>query len=317
VTVTVTARFEPGAAPKPAEPKVTPVKPAPAQPLPTRARGSVENEGSSLYTRVFAGHVYDAATLALPADAVLVVPESAVVAYGAPPKTIELFMDKTLAFMGHPPEAMPAAGVRNNMGCAARRESGTLLVGTYGEWMSIEGGAGLALFVRVPADVHVVARARIAGPDSDASTWPEDAPIARQEAGRIGYWYAATQPAPGWRAIPSRPDNARVARFVEPRPEAARAAREAPVDRSAPIEAVVEAKKADLAPCADARPNLAAASVDWRVLADGRLEGLAMRSMDANTPAFEACVTRTIRAWTFPATGGGATRVSAVFVFGK
>ncbi len=318
VHVQVEAHGPPRAPAPREEPKETPVTPRPEAPLDLRAdpQGSVDGGGRSLHKNVFGGSVFDVATFQLGAEIILVLPAAATVAYGAPKGQALIYSEKSLAFMGHPPEGMPAAGVRQNIGCASRSVTGKLVVGTYGEWGSIEGGAHMALFVLVPPSTRVVTRAGLEGESSEAGTWPDGAPVAASEAGRIGYWYAATRPAPGWKAIASRPDPSRTARRSGATAPARESASTTPPldDHEHAIEDFVTSHAAELAVCAEARPNLRAAVMTWRVVAGGLAEAVSVSPMAANARAFEECLVRSVQAWKFPASPPPVA-VRASFVF--
>src|SRR5437764_1405277 len=88
------------------------------------------------------GSAFDQAALDLSPYKVVVLPDDADVQEGPPGQRLQVFLRKTLAFGGHPPERMSIRGARKNMGCAVRAEGEMLTVAPFGEWGShIEGGA--------------------------------------------------------------------------------------------------------------------------------------------------------------------------------
>jgi hypothetical protein len=187
------------------------------------AIGAVKAEGFAVSRGTFAGSVFDRGNVSLKASIKrIILPSNAAVAVGAPASTIEVFTEKNLGFMGHPPTPITAESVRHNMAIATREDGSDLLLGTFGEFDThIEGGAGLLLFVRVPSDgVTVLGRRELSGEDSIVMKFPESIPYAKQEAGKIGYWYAPTNPAPGWTRLLTRPDPQQVVRSASPAPSA-------------------------------------------------------------------------------------------------
>jgi hypothetical protein len=172
---------------------------------------------SSMWTadpNVENGRAYDKAALSISADQVLVVPKDAAVEEGAPAGRVEVFMKKTLAFGGHPPERMSIRLARNHMGVGCKTEGGKVILATYGEWDSqIEGGAFLELLVRVPEGVTVERRADLSGPESVGREWHAEYLTKPAEA-KEGYWYGPASPGPGWQALRGEPDRDYRARYV-------------------------------------------------------------------------------------------------------
>jgi hypothetical protein len=152
------------------------------------------------------GSAFDRAALDVAPYTVLVLPEDAEVREGAPEKTLQIFMRKTLSFGGHPPERMSVSGARKNMGCAVKAEGDTLTVATFGEWDShIEGGAFMGLLFIVPEGVETRRQAGLSGDNSAGRTW-EGAYLTKPKDARDGFWYGPASPAGGWSAVPDVPD---------------------------------------------------------------------------------------------------------------
>ena len=71
---------------------------------------------------------------------------------------INIYMEKDLAYVGHPPERMSIRDLRRAMGCVTRVDGDTLIIQPYGAWHSTEGGAGIRLLVEVPPNLPVERR---------------------------------------------------------------------------------------------------------------------------------------------------------------
>jgi hypothetical protein len=110
-----------------------------------------------------------------------------------------------LDFAGHPPEPMSNRTGRTKMGCATKVEGKTLVMATFGEWTSKEGGARFKLLLVVPKGVEVERRKGLAGSDSAAHSAPGVSPPEREEM-KDGYWYGPTRPTDGWQAARTDPD---------------------------------------------------------------------------------------------------------------
>jgi hypothetical protein len=143
--------------------------------------------------RVVNGSVTEHATIPAEHIAVLRVPEHATVETGG--DRIDLAIEKTLAYHGHPTHRMSIDNSGALMGMALRRDGDTVELGTYGEWGSIEGGAGIKLTVRVPRAITVERdRTLEAGEQSRADG--RDRPPADVS------WFGSTRPADGWTRVP-------------------------------------------------------------------------------------------------------------------
>ncbi len=134
------------------------------------------------------GKAYDKASLDIKSYKTLVVPENAQVRIeGAGPR-LQIFMEKTLSFGGHPAESMSVRTERREMGCAFKMEEATMVLATFGEWSSKEGGAHMRLVLVAPPGWEIEKRAKLSGSDSAAKD---------QHSGKQ---------AAGWNAVPDAPD---------------------------------------------------------------------------------------------------------------
>lgn len=141
------------------------------------------------------GSAYDRSTVELGASNKVVLPEDAVVRRSGVPGKIQVLMEKTLGFGGHPGEPMSIHEARKEMGCATRVDGDVIMLATFGEWDShIEGGATMKLIVIIPQEIDVERRKGLSGPKSAANS---DGPAPT---------------ADGWSAIPSVADPERTAR---------------------------------------------------------------------------------------------------------
>jgi hypothetical protein len=112
------------------------------------------------------GKAYDKATINIGDEKFVVVPDDAKIEHNGPDGRIEIYIEKTLEFGGHPGELMSIRNERKNMGCVMKSEADKLIIATYGEWDSnIEGGAFIqALVIRVPDKLKVETRKGLSGP---------------------------------------------------------------------------------------------------------------------------------------------------------
>jgi hypothetical protein len=167
---------------------------------------------SERFGNVENGSAFDRAAVDLGNAKKVVLPRNAAVDRGAAGDRLQLFMKKTLAFGGHPPERMSIRGARKNMGCAVKAEGDVLVVATFGEWDSrIEGGAHMRLVAVVPEGVEIERRQGLSGPDSAGREWHGQY-LTKPKNARDGYWYGPASPAEGWTAVPDVPDPERGAK---------------------------------------------------------------------------------------------------------
>jgi hypothetical protein len=147
------------------------------------------------------GTLYERARVDVQGVGKVVFPKDAIVRRTHAPEAIQLFMAKQLQFFGHPPAPINLQSARAYLGCAIRKDGHALLVATYGEWGSMEGGARIHLLALVPEGLPVEQRGDLSGARSLANQGAE-----LSSAGPDGYWYGARAPAKDWTAVPSRPD---------------------------------------------------------------------------------------------------------------
>jgi hypothetical protein len=279
--------------------------------------GATERGRGSINPKVFSGAIFERGSVVLrPGITRVVVPETAAVAYGAPAATIELFVEKSLGFAGHPPAPMPAAGLQRNMGCATHTEGSDLVLATFGEWDShIEGSASLELFVRVPIGTTVVRRVGLEGDESAAVAWPESVPYEKQEAGRVGYWYAPTNPIPGFTAVPLRADSQRIARAAPEHPKASSWRRPHPVTDELDVAVVKRAvacvvarsKPATLDRCRREDPQASGwFEVAWEIREDGSTTIPASYVGPLKNTTLADCVRKDVARWSFPRRARGS-----------
>lgn len=171
----------------------------------------VVNEKFRFDPKVENGTAYDRASVDLGTAKKVVLPDTATVRRAGAAGTVQLFLAKTLAFGGHPPEPMSVRTARKNMGCAVRLEDEALVVATYGEWDSrIEGGAHMKVVAVVPDGFVVEQRKGLSGPDSAGREWHGEW-LTKPKDAKDGYWYGPASPAEGWTAVPAVPDPERTA----------------------------------------------------------------------------------------------------------
>jgi hypothetical protein len=147
------------------------------------------------------GTVFEQARVDVQGVSKVVLPKDAIVRRTHAPQSVQLFMAKQLQFFGHPPAPINLRSARAYLGCAFRKDHEALLVATYGEWGSMEGGASMHLLALVPEGLPVEQRDNLSGAQSLANHGAE-----LSSAGPDGYWYGARAPAKDWTAVPSSPD---------------------------------------------------------------------------------------------------------------
>jgi hypothetical protein len=148
------------------------------------------------------GSAYDRAEFPLGMAKRLAVPPEAEIVEEGTGAAIRVFLQKTLSFAGHPPEKMSIRTGRNNLGIASRLDGDALVVGTYGEFSTKEGGASVKLRFLVPKGTQVERRTGLTGDSSLVHKGPDREPRDPKN----GYWYGYTAPAPGWTKIETKPD---------------------------------------------------------------------------------------------------------------
>lgn len=151
------------------------------------------------------GSAYERAEFTLETARRLAVPLDAEVVEQGSGTTIQVLLKKTLGFAGHPPEKMSIRSGRNNLGLASRREGDVLVVGTFGEFGTKEGGANMTLRFVVPKGTPLDRRAELSGGSSSVHKGQDREP----RDPKLGYWYGPTTPTKGWTKIETMPDEER------------------------------------------------------------------------------------------------------------
>jgi hypothetical protein len=154
------------------------------------------------------GSAYDRAAVDLDAAKRLILPDTAIIRDGGVGSQVEIFMKKTLGFHGHPPSQMSIRDTRKKMGCAVKIEDDGLVIATFGEWESKEGGAHLRLIAVVPNGVKVEQRKDLSGPHSIGREW-QGFWLTKPKDAKSGCWYGPASASDGWRGVPTLPDAGR------------------------------------------------------------------------------------------------------------
>jgi hypothetical protein len=152
------------------------------------------------------GSAYDKASVDISKYTKLILPADATIQRNGERGKFKIYMEKTLGFVGHPPESMSIKDARKNMGCACRVDGDSLIVATYGEWDShIEGGASMRLLFVVPESFEIETDKSLSGENSKGREW-DGIYLTKPKNVDNGYWYGPASPASGWNAIPDIPD---------------------------------------------------------------------------------------------------------------
>src|SRR5262245_1371359 len=157
------------------------------------------------------GTAYDRAIVDAGPATRIVLPDTATVRRTGESGPVRLFLAKRLSFVGHPPQPMSVRDARTNMGSATKWVGRDLVIATFGEWNTIEGGADVKLVAEVPHALAVEQRAGLSGAVSEARGW-QGVTVTKPADANSGYWYGPTTPAPGWTAVPDEPDPDRTAK---------------------------------------------------------------------------------------------------------
>lgn len=153
------------------------------------------------------GTLHETATIDVGEYTTLIVPEMVVVQEAHHARVVEIHLEKELAFHGHPPHPIRIEEARDYFGIARKEEDEAIVLATYGEWSSKEGGASIRIRVSTPPGMAVVKRPRLSGPDSQAkpssdSAWTD---LLDSAQFRRCYWYTATSAAPDWTCLQTTP----------------------------------------------------------------------------------------------------------------
>ncbi len=155
--------------------------------------------------KVTNGCAYEKATMDISKYSSIIVPDNSAVQQGELKGKIEIYIEKELSFAGHPPSPMHIKDARNYMGCAFKEQNSSVIIGTFGEWSSKQGGAQIRMLVIVPKEINISSRPDISGYNSKAKA-ADDHEAFTQRLKRKCYWYTSISPAEGWQRIDMAPD---------------------------------------------------------------------------------------------------------------
>jgi hypothetical protein len=193
-----------------AEPtRETPAPPAKPRELVQRPDASgiiVDDVFRGGWNEVENGRAFEKGYLNVGAGTTVVLPDDAKVEHDGRPGRIEIYMEKRLSWSGHPPQPVSIRKVRKSMGCVYREDGQRLVIASYGEFGTIEGGTFMALLFRVPPRMRVERREGISGPLR-----------ARGESeGRQPQRKLLEPGKDGWKKVTTVPDLAATAKTAEP-----------------------------------------------------------------------------------------------------
>ncbi len=160
--------------------------------------------GKSASKKVENGSAFDKGRFDLGTHKKLAVPDGAEVVHKGDGTMVEVYMKKALGFQGHPPKPMSIREGRKHMGCATKLEDGVVVLATFGEWSTKEGGTWIKLVLVVPEKIEVEKRKALSGADSAAHP-AADAPAPKPEE-FADYWYGHRKPGALWKIVPTAPD---------------------------------------------------------------------------------------------------------------
>jgi hypothetical protein len=164
---------------------------------------------SSTNPSVVNGFSYEKATLQLPPNKSLVIPQEALVERKKQGDKVEIYLEKSLDFFGHPPSPMHIRDAREYMGIASREEKDAIFIATFGEWDShVEGAASIRILLCVPEKVELKKAERLSGEESKAHFNEDGSWIKLIDSPQFKkcYWYGAITPKEGWNRIETQPD---------------------------------------------------------------------------------------------------------------
>jgi hypothetical protein len=164
-----------------------------------------EKHGTNGGNTVENGEAYDQAAIDIEKYTKIILPDTAEVRHEGEGTKLQVFMKKHMSFHGHPPKSMSIRTGRKNMGCSVKNEGGALVLATFGEWSSKEGGSSMGVTVQVPKAVKVEQRSGLSGEASAGREW-KGAYLTKPKEVKEGWWYGPASPAEGWKAIPDVPD---------------------------------------------------------------------------------------------------------------
>jgi len=122
---------------------------------------------------------------------------------------IEIYLIKSLAFMGHPPYPMTIKCVKDYMGIAYKIIKNKSIFATYGEWRSTEGGATIKILFIVPKKVKIIKNKNLSGKNSLAYYDEKNSlidTIERDQRYLKCYWYGHIGPIKNWKMLKTQVD---------------------------------------------------------------------------------------------------------------
>jgi hypothetical protein len=177
-----------------------------------RKAAEPEEDRSLIFSEKFGdvenGSAFDKAVVEIGPHKKIILPDTATVQQDGAGGKLQVFMKKTLSFHGHPPESMSIRQARRNMGCALQIEKDAVVVATFGEWHTIEGGADMKLLFVVPKGIEIEQRTKLSGVNSIGHDW-KGKYLTKPVEVKEGYWYGPATPGEGWEAIAAVPDHER------------------------------------------------------------------------------------------------------------
>jgi hypothetical protein len=158
------------------------------------------------------GSTFDQAVLDLGPYKRIVLPDTAIIDRVKAGQPLRVYMKKSLDFDGFPPRPMTLRMARRNLGCAVKEEKDSLVLATFGEFDTKEGGAEIRTLILVPEGVEVVTQSGLSGAESSG----HDRASPRGERSADGHWYGPVSPRAGWKELPAKPDPERRAERTVP-----------------------------------------------------------------------------------------------------
>ena len=175
------------------------------------------NDPSILYTEAFKtgegtiienGMAFDQASVDLKGATSVWLPEKAHVVRSDDVPGLKIFMRKTMEFYGRSGESMSIRHTRTFMGCAVQRRKEELILATFGEGLSTDGGGWMSLVVHAPTTIDIRQSPGFQGIDSPTRSWKPDKPLRKTPG--AGKWYGQEYFASGWEVVPDKPDPKRI-----------------------------------------------------------------------------------------------------------
>jgi hypothetical protein len=160
--------------------------------------------------KVTNGKIYDKGVLDISKYQSIIVPDNASISRRKIDGIIEIYLEKELAFFGHPPYPIHIRDAREYMGCAYKDQGTFATIATYGEWWSKEGGANIRMLIVAPKGLNIIKYPGLSGESSKASP-PKDMKWMKLQLEnpqfKKCYWYVPITPCKGWTPIDLQPDD--------------------------------------------------------------------------------------------------------------